>query len=116
MDAFLTFIGRFHPLLVHLPIGFILLALLIEFNRKNFNESEKVLKFTLFWTIVSGVFSLISGFFQYQQEGYLWKTIQAHFYFGILTLVLSIGFYFFFTKTSVFNSYSKTFFFCGLVG
>ena len=115
MDAFLTFIGRFHPLLVHLPIGFILLALLIEFNRKNFNESEKVLKFTLFWTIVSGVFSLISGFFQYQQEGYLWKTIQAHFYFGILTLGLSIGFYFFLRKQAFLIRIPRLFFSVGLL-
>lgn len=95
MEAFLTFIGRLHPLIVHLPIGFILLALLIEFYKKYFKESEKFIKFILFWTIISGFFSLISGYLQYQQEGYLWETVQGHFYFGILTLLMSIGFYFF---------------------
>lgn len=95
MEAFLTFIGRFHPLIVHLPIGFILVVLLIDFYKKYFKESEKVLKFILLWTIISCFLSLISGYLQYQQEGYLWETIQGHFYFGILTLLWSIGFYFF---------------------
>ena len=44
MESILTFIGRFHPLIVHLPIGFILLALLLEFNRSKFKESEKNFK------------------------------------------------------------------------
>jgi uncharacterized membrane protein len=30
MAAVLTFIGRLHPLLVHLPIGILLLAILLE--------------------------------------------------------------------------------------
>ena len=34
MDIVLTFFGRFHPLLVHLPIGFILMGLLFECYKK----------------------------------------------------------------------------------
>ena len=30
LDDFLILIGRFHPLIVHLPIGFIVLGILIE--------------------------------------------------------------------------------------
>lgn len=36
---FSTFLGRFHPLLVHLPIGFILLAILLEWW-ESFNKTE----------------------------------------------------------------------------
>ena len=34
LDDFLILIGRFHPLIVHLPIGFIVLGILIELNKK----------------------------------------------------------------------------------
>ena len=115
MEAFLTFIGRLHPLIVHLPIGFILLALLIEFYKKYSKESEKFLKFILFWTIISGFFSLISGYLQYQQEGYLWETVQGHFYFGILTLLLCIGFYFFLQKQPFLIRIPRLFFSLGLL-
>ena len=115
MEAFLTFIGRLHPLIVHLPIGFILLALLIEFYKKYFKESEKFLKFILFWTIISGFFSLISGYLQYQQEGYLWETVQGHFYFGILTLLLSLGFYFFLQRQVFLIQFPRLFFSLGLL-
>jgi uncharacterized membrane protein len=115
MEAFLTFIGRLHPLIVHLPIGFILLALLIEFYKKYFKESEKFLKFILFWTIISGFFSLISGYLQYQQEGYLWETVQGHFYFGIFTLLLSIGFYFFLQRQVFLIQIPRLFFSLGLL-
>ena len=115
MEAFLTFIGRLNPLIVHLPIGFILLALLIEFYKKYSKESEKFLKFILFWSIISVFFSLISGYLQYQQEGYLWKTVQGHFYFGILTLLLCIGFYFFLQKQPFLIRIPRLFFSLGLL-
>ena len=42
-DSFLTLIGRFHPIVIHLPIGFIIIGLLIELNRKKFKESKNIL-------------------------------------------------------------------------
>ena len=110
MESILTFIGRFHPLIVHLPIGFILLALLLEFNRSKFKESEKILKFILYWVLLSGVFSILSGYLQYQQEGYLWESVQGHFYLGILTLILSMGFYVFLGKKTVLKRLPRSFF------
>ena len=115
MDSFLTFIGRFHPLIVHLPIGFILLALLLEFSRNKFKEAEKVLKFIMLWVIISGLFSIATGYFQYLQEGYLWETIQAHFYLGLITLLLSIGFYVFLKGGTILNQLPRLFFSLGLL-
>ena len=93
MDAFLTFIGRFHPLIVHLPIGFIVLGVLMEGNRKKFKFTDGVLQFVLFWIIVSGLFSLVTGYFQYTQEGHLWESISAHLFVGCITVLLAIAFY-----------------------
>ncbi|MGB2513915.1 MAG: hypothetical protein ACPIAA_03270, partial [Flavobacteriaceae bacterium] len=93
MQYFLDFMGRLHPLIVHLPIGFILLALLLEFSKSKFKEADKVVRFIMLWVILSGSFSLLSGYLQYTQEGYLWKTVERHFYLGIITLLLSLGFF-----------------------
>ena len=73
VENLLALIGRFHPLIIHLPIGFIVMGLLIELNKKKFNWSNDSLKFIFFWASMSGVLSIISGYFQYQKGGYLWE-------------------------------------------
>jgi len=115
MQYFLDFMGRLHPLIIHLPIGFILLALLLEFSKSKFKEAEKVLKFIMLWVILSGLFSISTGYFQYLQEGYLWETIQAHFYLGLVTLLLSIGFYIFLQGGTILNRLPRLFFSLGLL-
>ncbi len=104
LDDFLILIGRFHPLIVHLPIGFIVLGILIELNKKKFGWSNEALKFIFFWASLTGFFSIISGFFQYQNGGYLWDTIQNHFISGVLTTILSFSFYLKLIEYSIFKS------------
>lgn len=115
MESFLTFIGRFHPLFVHLPIGFVFLALLLEVSKRKFKEAEKVLRFTMLWVVISGFFSIVTGYLQYLQEGYLWITVQAHFYLGLITLLLSTGFYFFLKGGTILNRLPRPFFSIGLL-
>lgn len=110
MQYFLDFMGRLHPLIVHLPIGFILLALLLEFSKSKFKEADKVLRFIMLWVILSGSFSLLSGYLQYTQEGYLWKTVERHFYLGIITLLLSLGFFIFLRNRTFLNRLPRIFF------
>ena len=43
LDDLLILIGRFHPLIIHLPIGFIVLGILIEFNSKKLKWSNDAL-------------------------------------------------------------------------
>ena len=38
---FTNFVGRFHPILVHLPIGFLLLGILMEWYQR-WNKTEKL--------------------------------------------------------------------------
>ncbi|MAM01751.1 MAG: hypothetical protein CMC11_05970 [Flavobacteriaceae bacterium] len=110
LDDFLILIGRFHPLIVHLPIGFVVLGILIELNKKKFGWSNGALKFIFFWASITGVFSIISGFFQYQNGGYLWETIQNHFISGVLTTILSFSFYLKLIEYSIFKSIPRKLF------
>ena len=41
LDDFLILLGRFHPLFVHLPIGFIILGILVELNKKKLGWSNE---------------------------------------------------------------------------
>ena len=93
LDDLLILIGRFHPLIIHLPIGFIVLGILIELNSKKLKWSNDALKFIFFWATITGILSIVSGYLQYQNGGYLWQTVQNHFFAGILTVILSFSFY-----------------------
>ena len=110
LDDFLILIGRFHPLIVHLPIGFIVLGILIELNKKKLEWSNDALKFIFFWASITGIFSTISGFFQYQNGGYLWETVQNHFIAGVLTIILSFSFYLKLIENSIFKSIPRKLF------
>ena len=82
IDDLLILLGRFHPLIIHLPIGFIVLGVLIELNKNNLKWSKEALQFIFFWASITGIFSIITGYFQYQKEGYSNKHI-----FGIIFLL-----------------------------
>ena len=57
-----TFFGRFHPLLVHLPIGFLILAVLISIKQKDKNLTyTKILRLIWFLAFISSFFSAIMG-------------------------------------------------------
>ena len=50
-DNIIVFLGRFHPLVVHLPIGFLLMAGLLQLfaaKKKTVNFNPAI-AFTLFW-------------------------------------------------------------------
>jgi len=110
IDDLLILLGRFHPLIIHLPIGFIVLGVLIELNKNNLKWSKEALQFIFFWASISGLFSIITGYFQYQKEGYLWETIQGHLIAGILTVILSFTFYLYLKRNLVFKSIKTRFF------
>ena len=114
-DDLLILLGRFHPLIIHLPIGFIVLGVLIELNKKNLKWSKDALQFIFFWASLSGIFSIITGYLQYQKEGYLWETIQGHLIAGVLAVILSFTFYLYLKRNFDFKSIKTRLFTVGHV-
>ena len=57
------YIGKFHPLAVHLPIGILILFLAIGFviPRKQLHESYQLIRLILLVSALSAIFSCISG-------------------------------------------------------
>jgi len=96
LDNFLNLIGRFHPLLVHLPIGILLLAFLFDgFSQfRKYKKLSVAVQPALFWGMVSAIAAAISGFFISQEGGYDEGILSLHQYAGITTATLSVLLFF----------------------
>ncbi len=80
-----VFFGRFHPVLVHLPIGFLLIAALLEIGRRTgkINVSESTISFILFWSAVGATFACIAGYLLSLGGGYEEELLSDHMWQGI---------------------------------
>lgn len=83
------FIGRFHPVIVHLPIGFILLAVIIEWRLKDLKASKAVTYAWLLSAISSGLAALM-GWFLANEGAYDNWTLFAHRWLGIFIGIFSL--------------------------
>ncbi|WP_299547369.1 c-type cytochrome domain-containing protein [Seonamhaeicola sp.] len=90
---FVIFLGRFHPLVVHLPIGFIILAAIMEglsyFKKRQFDGLDKAIAITIFSGAIGAVLSVAIGFMLSKQGGYNDQTLFWHQWLGIVVGVLS---------------------------
>lgn len=94
MSFIFPLFGRFHPILVHLPIGILVFGLILIFLSKKEDKTHlKSIQFAFLLGSIGGVLACISGFLQYQFEGFSWDTVQFHLIFGILTTTAGFFFY-----------------------
>jgi len=95
LDFILPLIGRFHPLIVHLPIGFILFSLiLMYYPRKDKNLLLPTVQFALLLSTATAFLACITGITLYNQEGYAFDTVQNHLVLGIVTALICLFLYF----------------------
>ncbi len=79
------FIGRFHPVLVHLPIGFLLIAALLEIGKRTgkISVSDSSITFILFWSAVGATLACIAGYLLSLGGGYDEELLSDHQWQGI---------------------------------
>ena len=79
------FIGRFHPLLVHLPIGFLLIAALLEIGRrtKKVQVSSSAIAFILLWSAIGATLACVAGYMLSLGGGYDAVLLDRHMWQGI---------------------------------
>lgn len=72
--------GHFHPLLVHLPIGFLLLAILMDLlaYRQSWAQYRAAVPFTLLLGFVAALLSCGSGYLLAQSGSYDYDTLGWH--------------------------------------
>jgi len=82
------FLGRFHPIAVHLPIGVLILSVLIELGCLRRSVEEKwgdMALLTLFVSAVGGVVAVVFGIFLAREGGYEGGSFILHQALGIAT-------------------------------
>jgi uncharacterized membrane protein/mono/diheme cytochrome c family protein len=84
-SSWAIFIGRFHPALVHFPIGFLLIAALLEIGRRSGKVpvSEQTIRFILFWSAVGATIACICGYLLSLGGGYDEDLLGNHMWQGI---------------------------------
>ena len=95
-----TLLGRFHPLLVHLPIGILLLACLFSFliKKEKYAALKPALGIALFWGMLSAIASCITGFLLSKSGDYDETAVNQHQWLGIATAITASVFYYFYRK------------------
>lgn len=85
----LTFLGRFHPLLVHLPIGILLLAVLFAWlgRWQRFQHLKAVVPFALLMGTLGAVFSCVTGYLLSLSGEYELQALNQHRNLGIAVAV-----------------------------
>ncbi len=89
------FIGRFHPLVVHLPIGFLLLAIIMELISIKYPQKfllSQAVKLTLIAGIFGSIITIVTGLLLSNEGSYNMETLNTHKLMGISVLILSVIF------------------------
>lgn len=86
-----TFVGKFHPLFVHLPIGFLLLAALLQWagKRPQFSNIRVAVPITLLAGATAALFSCVTGYLLSLDGGYNDTTLDLHMWMGIITTIIA---------------------------
>jgi uncharacterized membrane protein len=96
-----TFFGRFHPLIVHLPIGFLVLAVFFSLISliKKYRSLRIAVPFTLLIGSLSAAFACVTGYVLSLSGDYDAEMLDDHMWAGILTAVASFIAYLISIKT-----------------
>lgn len=87
----ITFIGRFHPLWVHLPIGFLIIAVFFKayvvFGKKP--AMQEAVNFSLLLGAISALVAAVLGLLLSQSGGYDGDLLDIHLVAGWMTVIIS---------------------------
>jgi uncharacterized membrane protein len=85
------FLGRFHPIVVHLPIGFLLLAGITEIiARRRGTNLDNAISLMLLSGAVASVLAVVLGWLLAGEGGYDESTLFWHRWVGVAVAVISI--------------------------
>lgn len=85
------FLGRFHPLIVHMPIGFLFFAFLLELFSKwqKNNALTTGIPLALLMGAITATISCALGYMLSLSGDYDGNAVDSHFWFGIATTVVA---------------------------
>ncbi len=91
MNRLIGFAGNFHPVLVHLPIGFLLLAIVLQWltTKKSFAQIIPAVRVAYFLGAASAILSCFTGLALSAGGEYEAGTLQFHKWLGIGVAIIS---------------------------
>lgn len=94
------FVGRFHPVFIHLPIGILLMACFFQIlsTRNKFATLTPAVPVLIFWGMISAILSCITGLFLANNGEYEDELVSQHQWLGISVAVISIFYYVIYKK------------------
>ncbi|WP_242116985.1 c-type cytochrome domain-containing protein [Aestuariivivens sediminicola] len=91
-SRFILFLGRFHPVILHLPIGALILTLFIDIvGRIKNNYPTQVVQYALGFSTFFAILACILGYFLSFEGGYDENTLNNHLWLGVISTVLITG-------------------------
>lgn len=92
------FLGRLHPLVVHFPIGVLVVALILEFysSKKKDQDFRSGKYVILLIGTLSAIAAAAFGLLLKDQDDYVGNLLDIHQWSGITTALLSVGTFYFF--------------------
>ncbi|WP_343560390.1 DUF2231 domain-containing protein [Sphingobacterium sp.] len=102
LEELMAFLGRFHPILVHFPIGILVIAFVmafLEFFKKE-NPYRPAIRLSLFLGSTAAVFAALSGFLLSRNGGYEIEVLNYHQWLGIVVAGCSILLYLLYREKS----------------
>ena len=107
MMEFLNYLGKFHPVILHLPIGALYLTFCLAILEKFFKSKYIIpIRFGLLFSFVFALISALLGFFLTLGDNFSGQIVDIHMWLGIST-ALFIGLLLWIHKTT---KYSVVFF------
>jgi len=106
MEDITAFLGRFHPLVVHLPIGILMMAGLMQIlawkSKKYANTLDSAIGLILFWGGISSIGAVAIGWLLSLQGGYDETLLFWHKWLGVLVTLMAFICWFSKTKNGSF--------------
>jgi len=87
----IDFLGHLHPVFVHLPIGFLALAYVIQYLFKSNTEKSRLIDFVLVAGILSSLLAALLGWMLSLSGGYEENFMDWYRYTAIALCVVSIA-------------------------
>jgi uncharacterized membrane protein len=90
---FVYFLGRFHVLVLHLPIGIIVALFLLEYlsRRERFRYLEAASPYLWVATAISAVVTVVLGFMHFAEGSFTGPSGDQHRFYGTVVAVVAAG-------------------------
>jgi len=92
MQDFVFFLGRFHVLALHLPIGIVIAAVALDWlaRRERHRALARVAPFLWGAAAVSGVLTAVLGYLHFAEGGFTGPSAESHRFYGTVTAVAAV--------------------------